>query len=141
MTNFKYFIVISFFSLIAVALETTVINFPFVFLIASILILFIKKIPSYVAAFLLGFFVDAVRVSNFGMTPVFIFAAVVSILLFEKYSGSKDTVVASFIVCAISVPYVYFLSYSFPLLISFFVLLVSVSVVINILKRKGIVFV
>lgn len=140
MTNFKNFLIVFFISFLAVIFETTVFNFPFVFLLASILLLFTKKILSYLSIFILGFIIDAVRVSNFGMTPIFILATVVCILLYEKYSGSKDVAVAFFIIAAMAFVYVYFLSYSLFLLAVSFVLLILANILFNILKKKGIIF-
>lgn len=137
MTNLKFFLIF-FISFLAVILETTVINFPLVFLVASIPLLFVKKIPGYIAAFFLGFIIDAVRVSNFGMTPVFIFGTVIFIMLYEKYSGSKDIAVSSFIIAAMAFAYAYFLSYSLFLLVLFFMLLILGTILFTILKKKGI---
>lgn len=139
MTNLKYFLFILIISFLAIVLETTVVNFPLVFLVASILLLFVKKIPGYIAIFVLGFIIDAVRVSNFGMTPIFLFGTVICILLYEKYSGSKDIVVASFIVGAMAFAYVYFLSYSLFLLIVFFILIILITILLNVLKKKGVI--
>ncbi len=140
MTNLKYFLAIVIISFLGVVFETTVINFPIVFLIASVLLLFVKKIQSYIGIFILGFIIDAVRVTNFGMTPLFLFGSALCILLYEKYSGSKDLVVAAVILGAMAFAYVYFLSYSLSLLIMFFALVILTTILLNILKKRGILF-
>ncbi len=140
MTNLKYFLALLIISFLGVVLETTVINFPIVFLIASVLLLFVKKIQGYIGIFILGFIIDAVRVTNFGMTPLFLFGAALCILLYEKYSGSRDLVVAAVILGAMAFAYVYFLSYSLSLLIVFFALVVLTTILLNILKKRGVVF-
>lgn len=140
MTNLKYFLALLIISFLAVTLETTVINFPFVFLIASTLLLFAKKIQGYIGILILGFIIDAVRVANFGMTPLFLFGSALCILLYEKYSGSRDLVVAAVILGAVAFVYVYFLSYSLPLLIAFFALVILTTILLNILKKRGVLF-
>lgn len=139
MTNLKYYLLIITISFLAVVFETTVVNFPLVFFVAAILLLFVKKIPGYIMIFILGFIIDAVRVSNFGMTPIFLFGTVICILLYEKYSGSRDIVVASFIIGATAFAYVYLLSYSMSLLIIFFTLVIMMTFLLNILKKKGVI--
>lgn len=127
-------------SVVSLILETTTINFPFTFLTATIVLLFSKKTLVYIGAFLLGFVIDALRVTNFGMTPLFIFATVFLIVLYEKYSGSKDLLVASFIIGALVIAYVYFLSYSLFLLSIFFIVISSLAITFYFMKKKGLVF-
>ena len=98
MKNYKITILVAFLSIVAIILETTVINFPFVFLIGATSVVLVKKIPMLIGVFFLSFIIDAMRVTNFGLTALFIFATLAIILLYEKYSGSDDLLVASFVV-------------------------------------------
>lgn len=139
MTNTKLFLMTLLICFLAVLLETTVINFPFVFLLASIILLLVKRFPAYIAAFLLGFFIDSLRVANFGFTPIFIFTTSIFILLYERFSGSKDIVVASVIIAAMAFAYSYVLSYSMYLLVAFMLIILSGSFAVNQLKKRGIV--
>jgi hypothetical protein len=104
---------------IASILEITTFNFPAVFIVAIISVVFAKKLPIYILAFVFGFAIDSLRVTNFGLTPIFIFATVFSILLYEKYSGSDDTLISSFIIGVVTFIYSYFLGYSVLLVLIF----------------------
>lgn len=140
MTNFRFFLIITFICILAVLLETTVFNFPFVFLLSSIILLLIKRIPGYIAVFILGFVIDSLRVANFGWTPIFIFSTAIFILLYEKYFGSKDIVVASVIIGAMTFAYTYVLSYSIYLLVVFSLMILIMTFIFNMLRKRGVIF-
>lgn len=97
---------------LAIVLETTVINFPFIFFIGATLLILIKKIPVCIGATILGFVIDSLRVTNFGLTPLFLIVLMLAIFLYERYTGSKDYVVATIIVIATGIFYARILSYS-----------------------------
>lgn len=141
MNNAKLFIITTLFVIGAMVLETTVFNFPFVFLIVSILLLFVKKNIFFVGALFVGFMIDALRVSNFGLTPLFIFGTVILVLLYERLSGSKDLVVASIVIGAVTLVYTYVLSYSIPMLITFFIFVIAGALVFDFLRRRGKIFI
>lgn len=141
MNNTKLFIITSLVVLAAMLLETTVFNFPFVFIICSILLLFVKKNIFFVSAFFIGIMIDSLRVSNFGLTPLFIFGTVFLIFLYERYSGSKDLVVASIVIGAVTLVYAYVLSYSIPMLVSFFIFVIAGTLVFDFLRKRGKIFI
>ncbi len=137
MKNYQLIILVILFSIVAIILETTVINFPFVFLIGATLVVLIKKIPMLIGVFILSFIIDAMRVTNFGLTALFIFATLAIILLYEKYSGSDDLLVAAFVVAVMLFLYSHFFMYSTTLLMGFFVLAFLLLYIVNFLKKKG----
>lgn len=138
MTKFQLFLIMFVLSVVGLLLETTRINFPFVFIIASSFVIFKKDIPTYVFMFVLGFVIDALRVTHFGITPIFIFATIVGINLYERYFGSSDAAVAIVIATSLVIAYTFFVSYSMVLLTSFLVFICVAFFILNILKKKGI---
>ena len=136
MNDFKLLILLTIFAFFALTLETTVINFPFVFILAAILTVFIKKIPIYILAFILSFTIDSLRVTNFGITPIFLVGVIFSIMFYEKYSGSKDILISTFIIGVITYIYSYFLSYSLQMLVIFSILITCIWLINNRLNKK-----
>ncbi len=118
-------------------LETTVINFPAVFLIGSVLAILVKRTPMLIGVFILSFIIDALRVSNFGITALFILGTLSIVLLYEKYSGSDDLLVASFVIAVMLFLYAHFLLYSTTLIVIFFGLSFLTLYIVSILKKKG----
>ncbi len=137
MKNYQFGFLIIILCVIAVILETTVINFPAVFLIGSTLVILVKRIPMLIGVFILSFIIDALRVSNFGITALFILGTLSIVLLYEKYSGSDDLLVASFVIAVMLFLYAHFLFYSSTLIIVFFGLSFLALYIISILKKKG----
>lgn len=137
MNTFRLTILLLILCFVAIVLETTVVNFPFVFLISAVLLVFVKKIPSLIGAFLLGFVIDALRVSQFGVTALFLLGMIAFILLYEKYSGSDDMVISSFIIAVTCFLYAQFLSYSMNLVVIFFALASTSWYFINRFQKKG----
>lgn len=135
--NYKITFLIIILCIIAVILETTVINFPAVFLIGSTLAILVKRIPMLIGVFVLSFIIDALRVSNFGITALFILGTLSIVLIYEKYSGSDDLLVASFVIAVMLFLYAHFLLYSSTLIIVFFGLSFLALYIISILKKKG----
>ncbi len=109
----------------AVILETTIINFPFVFFIGAAFLILIKKIPMYIGVILLSFVIDSLRVTNFGATALFLIGLMLGIFLYERYTGSKDYAVAAIFVIATGIFYTKILSYSSTLTWVF----ISVSII------------
>ncbi len=135
--NYKITFLIIILCIIAVILETTVINFPVVFLIGSTLSILVKRIPTLIGVFILSFIIDALRVSNFGITALFILGTLSIVLLYEKYSGSDDLLVAFFVIAVMLFLYAHFLLYSTTLIVIFFGLSFLTLYVVSILKKKG----
>lgn len=137
MKNYQIAFLIITLCIIAVILETTVINFPAVFLIGAVLVTLVKRIPMLIGVFVLSFIIDAIRVSNFGITALFILGTLAIILLYEKYSGSDDLLVASFVIAVMLFLYAHFLWYSTTLIVIFFGLSFLTLYIISVLKKKG----
>ncbi len=131
---------VSFFSLISVIsliLETTVVNFPLVFFIGVITLVLIKKVHVYVLVFILAFMIDSLRVLNFSYTPLFLLATIGLILLYEKYSGSNDIIVASIIIAMTGFIYTHFMSYSLVLTLTFYVIVFAIFGFVNFIKNRN----
>ena len=137
MKNYQIAFLITTLCIIAAILETTVINFPAVFLIGAVLVVLVKRIPILIGVFVLSFIIDAIRVSNFGITSLFILGTLAIILLYEKYSGSDDLLVASFVIAVMLFLYAHFLLYSTTLIVIFFGFSFLTLYIISILKKKG----
>ena len=137
MKNYKLTILLIVLFLVSLLLETTIINFPFVFLIGITLSVFIKKIPVFIGVFITSFIIDAFRVTNFGLTSFFILGAVAIVLAYEKLSGSDDAVIATVIISVFLFLYTHFLGYSISLVISFFVVSLIGGYIFSLLRRKG----
>jgi len=125
-------------AVICLIVETTIINVPFVFVLSVIMAFYFNKSIFYFGAFILGFFIDSLRVSNFGLTALFVFAVILAIFLYEKMSGSRDKVVAAFFITVALLIYTYFLGYSMTLVVSMIVLFVATVLGYNFLKYKKI---
>lgn len=140
MKNYKFIIFFIIVSFIAVLIETTLINFPAVFLLGVVSAVFIKKIPMYIGVFLLSFMIDSVRVSHFGMTALFIFATVICTMIYEKYSGSDDILITSIIICAALFAYSQFLSYSLFFLMVFLGIIIVGWYLLTFFRKRGAFF-
>ncbi len=116
--------------------ETSLVNFPFIFFLGATLLLMIKKVRIYVLVFILAFATDALRVSNFGLTPLFLVGALSIIFLYERYSGSSDFFVAGIVVAAFGFFYARVLTYSMPLTIGFYAVTVVGYIVLSQLKAN-----
>ncbi len=141
MKNLKLIILLFFVSLIALLLETTVINFPLVFFLACILIFFIKKIPAFIAALILCFIIDSLRVSNFGLTAIFLFATLLFVILYEKFSGSDDIAMKTLIIGIATFLYAHFLSYSVFLVFLMFLVIIVCWYIFDLLQKKGKIYI
>lgn len=137
MKNYQLAFLIIILCSVALMLETTVINFPAVFLIGSVLAILVKRTPMLIGVFILSFIIDALRVSNFGITALFILGTLSIVLLYEKYSGSDDLLVASFVIAVMLFLYAHFLLYSTTLIVIFFGLSFLTLYIVSILKKKG----
>ena len=136
MKNFKLIAILIIVSILLLLIETTIFNFPFVFIYSVVALFFIKKIPMFIGIFLLDFIIDSLRVGHFGLTPIFVFATISIIFLYEKYFGSNDIVVSGLIVALAVIVYAYALSYSVFMVILFFVLMIVGYYVIPLFKSK-----
>lgn len=125
-------------SLIALIIESSLISFPFIFFLGSFMLFFFKKIHIYAIVFLNAFIIDSLRVVNFSYTPLFLIATISMILLYEKYSGSNDPLVATLIIFMTGVIYVHYMSYSLFVTISLCFFVTIFYVVFQILKKRRI---
>ncbi len=122
MSNRDLTVILILASFVALILETTVINFPFIFFLGAILLILVKKVRLYILVFMIAFTTDALRVSNFGLTSLFLVGSLFTIFLYERYSGSSDYLVAAIIVAAFGFFYVSFSGYSVGLTVTFYIL-------------------
>lgn len=124
-------------TLAAMLIETTIIAIPLVYLIGAFFLVFVRHVRIYILVFILAFFTDSLRVSNFGLTPIFLTVLCTIIFLYEKYSGSDDKLISSVFICASGIIYAHYLSYSIYLTL----LLIGISgacwYVVNYLQRRG----
>lgn len=141
MKNSQLIFLLFIFILVSVLLETTLLNFPFVLLTGLSIAVFVRKIPMFITVFILGFIVDSLRVSYFGMTSLMIFGTVILLFLYEKYLGNKDFLVSSFFIAIATCIYSYFLNYSLFAVLLFFGLFISVLFILDFLKKKGKIFI
>lgn len=137
MKNYHLIIIAAVFLIIILFIETTLINFPFVFLATVYGAVFVKRMPAYVAAFILGFAIDSLRASNLGITSLSVFSVILFLYLYERYFGSTDAMVATFVIVAAALIYTYFLSYSVTLLFTFYAALLVGYIGMNFLKKKN----
>lgn len=136
MKKLKLFLILFFVIVVSLILETTIFNFPYIFLIGIITIFFHRKMSSFIFAFIIGFFIDSLRLTSFGITPIFIFSTFLLILLFEKYSGSKDLISNGIIIYATAFLYAYVLNYSLFLMVLFSVLSLTFLLTLNFFQDK-----
>ena len=120
-----------------VFLETTIFNFPFVFLYLAIMLIMVKRTYTSIGAVAGGIVIDSIRVSGFGLTPIFLIATILTILVYEKYSGSRDLLLAGVIVALFGFMYTHFLSYSMLLTVGFIISTFVAWQVFRISQRKS----
>lgn len=141
MKELKLFGIIAFVSISAFVLETTVFSFPFIFFLGALMLFFYKKIYIYVTVFISAFIIDSLRVTNFGYTPIFLILTISIIMLYEKYSGSKDALVAVLIIGMAGFIYTHFMSYSIFLTILFYTLSIAGYALVNFLQNRKIIYI
>lgn len=103
----------------AMLFENTLVAVPLVYLIGAFFLIFLRRVRIYITVFILAFFIDSLRVVNFGLTPLFLATLATIIFFYEKYSGSDDVVISSFLIAVSGIVYAHFLSYSVPLTVLF----------------------
>jgi len=82
-------------------------------MLSVVLLAFYRTTVIFIMVFLGGLSLDALRVEDFGITPLFVFAAFLIIHLYERYFGSSDIAIIAFITLSATFIYTYVLSYSF----------------------------
>jgi hypothetical protein len=123
----------------AMLLETTIVAMPLVYLIGAFILVFMRRVRIYILVFLMAFFIDSLRVTYFGLTPLFLVALCTIIFLYEKYSGSSDTLISSIFIAVTSILYAHVLSYSVNLTILLLCIAGIGWFVISQIQRKGII--
>lgn len=136
MRSFKLSFLYIVISLFALALEASFIGFPFTFFIASFMLVIVKRVNIYILAFLNAFIIDSLRVSNFGLTPLFLLAEIFAILIYERYSGSKDILIATIVIVVTGFIYSHFMGYSLSSVIVFYVVSFALFISLIFLKRS-----
>ncbi|MDO8270287.1 MAG: hypothetical protein Q7T54_06490 [Candidatus Levybacteria bacterium] len=129
------------FGLFAVLLETTLIGIPLVYLVGSFCLIFIRRIRVYILVFILAFFIDSLRVSHFGFTSFFMLAICMITFIYEKYSGSDDVIISSFLIAVSGIIYAHVLSYSVGNTVMFIGVLAFLWYLFSSLQRKGRLFI
>lgn len=137
MRNYQYILFFLFLALFLV-LELTIFSIPFVFILSIVLLSFYRTPLAFIFVLMSGIFLDALRVDNFGFTPIFIFATFLVIHLYESYFGSSDFVVISLITVIATFMYAYILSYSLIGVILMFLLITILFYIFKYLVKKGI---
>lgn len=137
MNKFLLGVGISIIVLSALLVETTWLNFPFIFLIGAVLLLLIKRVPMYVIVFIMGILIDSLRITNFGLTPIFLLGTAGIVFLYERYSGSSDPVVAGFVIAVMAIAYSHFLNYSVFATVGFLALLTILWVCYRLYARRA----
>lgn len=134
----KYFLVFAIlFLVLSLIFETTIINFPLTFFICAAGLVLYKRLPTYFMVFILSFIIDSLRVSEFGITALFLALCAGLTLLYERFSGSSDIVIAGLVVAVAGFIYTQILSYSTALTVGFYLLIVVVLILFRELKRRG----
>lgn len=122
---------------IALLIENTLITVPLVYLISAFFLVFVRKVRVYIGVFLSALIIDSLRVTYFGYTPFFLIGLLIIIFLYERYSGSDDVFVSSFLIAVSALIYANTLSYSV-----FYTTIIIVSAAtgwygFNLLQKKG----
>lgn len=98
--------------ILSLFIEGTLISFP-LFYLASFILLFQKKNKIiFTSVLLFGVMLDIIHLNALGITPLIIFFSYFLVMLYEKYFGSRDLIVALFIAIVGTLFYSYFLKYS-----------------------------
>ena len=97
---------------IALLIENTLFTVPLVYLISAFFLVFVRKVRVYIGVFLSALIIDSLRVTYFGYTPFFLIGLLIIIFLYERYSGSDDVFVSSFLIAVSALIYANTLSYS-----------------------------
>lgn len=134
-------ILILIFGLFALLLETTMVGIPLVYLMGSFCLIFIRRIRVYILVFLLAFFIDSLRVSHFGFTSFFMFTICMITFIYEKYSGSDDIIISSFLIAVSGIIYAHVLSYSVINTIVLMGFLAFFWYIFNLMQRRGRLFI
>ncbi len=136
MNNRNLIYILAFFGVLALFAETSLVNFPFVFFLGATLLVMMKKVRLYILVFILAFVCDALRVSGFGLTPLFLAGLLSVIFIYERYSGSNDVIVAGIIIALFGFFYTRLLMYSVPLVVGFYIVTIIAFVVISQLRAN-----
>lgn len=123
---------------VAMLFETTIIAVPLVYLIGAFFLIFLRRVRIYILVFILAIFTDSLRVTDFGLTPLFLLALCGIIFIYEKYSGSDDKLISSLIISASAVIYAHYLAYSVNLTLFFLVMAGIVWYGFYRLQQKGV---
>lgn len=128
------FIVVSIFAFIT---EASILSFPVTFFLGAFFLFLYKKIHIYILVFVGAFIMDALRVVNFGYTPLFLLATISMIYLYEKYSGSNDFILAALLIFASGFIYTHFMHYSISLTMIFYLTTTIGYFGYNYLKKRS----
>lgn len=112
MNKLKLLSIISVGIFIAIIFERSVFQIPIVFIIMSILAVFLRSNTSYFFVFTWSIIHDAVSVYAVGITAVFIFLLILIINLYERYTGSRDSVITTLLISFSTLIYANYFNYS-----------------------------
>ncbi len=117
-------------------LETTLFSFPLVVVTALLLYIFFPKTETLFMVFMIGLLLDALKVSQFGITPLFLMGVFLLLNFYKRYFEPKDLLfVTPFVfLCA----FIYALLVSYAVSITFYSLLfVQALMVVLYARSKG----
>lgn len=141
MNDVKLTLIILGIGLTAFLLESTFLSFPIIFFSGAILIALYKKVFVYVMVFTSSFIIDSLRVVNFGYTSIFLLSTILLIFLYEKYSGSRDAIVATIFIGMVGFIYTHIMSYSILLTVIFYILIIVGYIVLKFISNKKILYI
>lgn len=137
MRNYQYFLFFLFLALFLM-LELTIFSLPFIFILSIVFLALYRTPLAFISVFVSGILLDALRIDNFGITPIFIFTTFLIIHLYERYFGSSDFLVIALITVIATFIYAYILSYSLIGVILMFLVATILFYVFKYLVKKGI---
>lgn len=139
MNKNSYIILTIFLIIISLIIETTIINFPFIFIFCATLLVLVKRTYMSIGAVICGILIDSLRISGFGLTPLFLIGTILLILLYEKYSGSRDLLLAGVIIGLFAFVYTHLLHYSLTLTVGFIIISFVSWQMLRILQRRSLI--
>jgi hypothetical protein len=98
---------------LSAVVESTLLPFPFVFLLSSIFFLFFEGIISFIVILLGAILLDILSLNHLGYTPFFLFSYFIFILILENIFANKNSLFTGIVLIMGVFLYGYFSSYTF----------------------------
>lgn len=119
-------------------LELSIFSLPLVFIFSVVVLAFYRSLFAFLFVLFAGLTLDAIRVDNFGITPLFVFSTFLAVHLYERYFGSPDVLPIALITVVGTFIYAYVLSYSLFSVILMFLILGALLYAFHYLVKKGV---